>query len=132
MERNCHENEIASKVQVLKDLEVSLEKLETQYKTLSAQKEEYKQQFLETKHTISEENQWAVKSERETMRFEQGSKVIKKLVDMYQKRYNYDIFADANEIINKELQENIIWKKKVSVKEYLKEAKEDKSKTKNL
>ena len=129
---NCHENEVASKVKLLKDVEVSVEKLESQYKSLSAQKEEYKQQFLETKHTISEENQWAVQDERETMRFEQGSKVIKKLVDMYQKRYNYDIFADANEIIDKELQESIIWKKKVSVKEYLKEVKEDKSKAKNL
>lgn len=129
---NCHENEVASKVKVLNDMEVSIEKLESQYKSLSAQKEEYKQQFLETKHTISEENQGAVQGERETMRFEQGSKIIKKLVDMYQKRYNYDIFADANEIIDKELQENIIWKKKVSVKECLKEATHEEPKQKKL
>ncbi len=129
---NCHENEVASKVKVLNDMEVSIEKLESQYKSLSAQKEEYKQQFLETKHTISEENQGAVQGERETMRFEQGSKIIKKLVDMYQKRYNYDIFADANEIIDKELQENIIWKKRISVKEYLKGAKHEEPKQKKL
>ena len=128
---NCDETEAISNV---REMEASLEKLEIQYKTLFTQKEEYKKKFLETKHTISEGNQWAIESKLETKRFEQASKIIDKLMDIYQKQYDYDIFAEASEIIDKELQENITLKKKVSVRERLKISNQDtlpSKKTKN-
>ena len=119
---NCHETEAISNV---REMDASIEKLEIQYKTLSTQKEEYKKKFLEKKHTISEENQWAIESKLETKRFEQASKIIDKLMDIYQEQYDYDIFTEASEMIDKELQENITLKKKVSVRERLKISNQD-------
>ena len=57
------------------------------------------------KEKVSEANEELVQKERTTIRFNSRDKLVKKLKDVYGNRYSRDIFAKANQLLDKELKE---------------------------
>ena len=117
---NCQDNGIAVRKQNLNKMETILETLEQQRAVLSEQKEAYKAQFLEMKVAMAPENQTAVKQEREKLRPECRTGLIRKLYEKYMNKYSSDTFDEANRQIDTELKEQPIQKKKRSINEQLK------------
>lgn len=109
---DCQESEIKIRIKRLKDIESFLEKLEKQSVQLLEQKEEAKVQFFEMKEKISEVNEELVQKERTAIRFNSRDKLVKKLWDVYGNRYSRDIFAKANQLLDKELKEQPIKERK--------------------
>lgn len=117
---NCQDNDIAARKQNLKKMETVLETLEQQRAVLSDQKETDKAQFLEVKDAIAPKNQAAVMQEREKLRPECRTDLIRKLYEKYMDKYSSDTFDEANRQIDTELKEQPIHKKKRSISERLK------------
>ena len=117
---NCQDNGIAVRKQNLKKMETILETLEQQHAVLSEQKESDKAQFLEMKVAMASENQTAVMQEREKLRPECRTGLIRKLYEKYMNKYSSDTFDEANRQIDTELKEQPIQKKKSSINEQLK------------
>jgi len=117
---NCQDNGIAVRKQNLKKMETILETLEQQHAVLSEQKEADKAQFLEMKVAMAPENQTAVMQEREKLRPECRTGLIRKLYEKYMNKYSSDTFDEANRQIDTELKEQPIQKKKRSINEQLK------------
>lgn len=117
---NCQDNGITARKQNLKKMETVLETLEQQRAVLSEQKEADKAQFLEMKVAMAPENQTAVMQEREKLRPECRTGLIRKLYEKYMNKYSSDTFDEANRQIDTELKEQPIQKKKRSINEQLK------------
>ena len=80
---NCQDNGIASQDKKVKEMDTFLGKLEQQHITLSEQKENDKQKFLEIRNGIAPENQDAVMAEREAIRSDGKEGLIQKLYAVY-------------------------------------------------
>lgn len=116
----CQASEVKGFDSKLKELDTMQERLETQHTALSAQKEQDKEKYLEIKSAIAPENMEAVHAERAAIRPEGRKNLLKRLQEIYQQRYEYDTFRDADEMIDKELQEEPIYEKPKSISERLK------------
>ncbi|MDD7390562.1 MAG: hypothetical protein PUG60_13105 [Lachnospiraceae bacterium] len=125
----CQDGEVHTRKQRLKDIDMSLGKLEAQHTTLSAQKQEDKAEFLAIRGSISPENQEAVQVEREALRSGGRSNLVQRLFAAYRDRYSTDTFEKANRQIDAELQEQPIQKQKRSIKERLKNLQPEVSQT---
>ena len=121
---NCQDNGIAFQDKKVKEMDSFIGKLEQQYATLSEQKENDMQKFLEIRNGIAPENKEAVLQERETIRLDGRVGLVRKLYEKYKDRYNSDIFDEANRQIDVELKERPIQKKKRSINEQLKTPKQ--------
>ena len=117
---NCQDNGIASQDKKVKEMDTFLGKLEQQLITLSEQKENDKQKFLEIRNGIAPENQDAVMAEREAIRSDGKEGLIQKLYAVYKDKYRSEVFDEANRQIDAELHEKPILKKKRSISEQLK------------
>ena len=117
---NCQDNGIASQDKKVKEMDTFLGKLEQQHITLSEQKENDKQKFLEIRNGITPENQDAVMAEREAIRSDGKVGLIQKLYAVYKDKYRSEVFDEANRQIDAELHEKPILKKKRSISEQLK------------
>lgn len=118
----CQASEVKGFDSKLKELDTMQERLETQHTALTAQKEQDKEKYLEIKSGIAPENREAVHVERAAIRPERRRNLLKRLQEIYQQRYEYDTFRDADEMIYKELQEEPIYEKPKSISERLKRA----------
>ena len=116
---NCQDNGIASQDKKVKEMDTFLGKLEQQHATLSEQKENDKQKFLEIRNGIASENHDAVMAEREAIRSDDKVWLIQKLYSVYKDKYRSEVFDEANRQIDAELQEKPILKKKRSISEQL-------------
>lgn len=116
----CQDGEVHIRKQRLKDIEMSIGKLEAQHTALSAQKQEDKAEFLAIRDNISPENREAVQEERAALRSEGRSNLVQRLFTAYCDRYSTDTFEQANRQIDAELQEQPVQKQKRSIKERLK------------
>lgn len=116
----CQASEVKGFNSKLKELDTMQERLETQKATLSAQKEEDKEKYLEIKSGIAPENMEAVHAERAVIRPEGRRNLLKRLQEIYQQRYEYDTFRDADAVIDKELMEEPIYEKPKTISERLK------------
>ena len=116
---NCQDNGIASQDKKVKEMDTFLGKLEQQHATLSEQKENDKQKFLEIRNGIASENHDAVMAEREAVRSDDKVWLIQKLYSVYKDKYRSEVFDEANRQIDAELQEKPILKKKRSISEQL-------------
>lgn len=125
----CQDGEVYTRKQRLKDIDMSLGKLEAQHTTLSAQKQEDKAEFLAIRGSISPENQEAVQVEREALRSGGRSNLVQRLFAAYRDRYSTDTFEQANRQIDAELQEQPVQKQKRSIKERLKNLQPEVSQT---
>ena len=125
----CQDGEVHTQKQRLKDIDMSLGKLEAQHTTLSAQKQEDKAEFLAIRGSISPENQEAVQVEREALRSGGRSNLVQRLFAAYRDRYSTDTFEQANRQIDAELQEQPVQKQKRSIKERLKNLQPEVSQT---
>ena len=125
----CQDGEVHTRKQRLKDIDMSLGKLEAQHTTLSAQKQEDKAEFLAIRGSISPENQEAVQVEREALRSGGRSNLVQRLFAAYRDRYSTDTFEQANRQIDAELQEQPVQKQKRSIKERLKNLQPEVSQT---
>ena len=125
----CQDGEVHTQKQRLKDIDMSLGKLEAQHTTLSAQKLEDKAEFLAIRGGISPENQEAVQVEREALRSGGRSNLVQRLFAAYRDRYSTDTFEQANRQIDAELQEQPVQKQKRSIKERLKNLQPEVSQT---
>lgn len=125
----CQDGEVHTRKQRLKDIDMSLGKLEAQHTTLSAQKQEDKAEFLAIRGSISPENQEAVQVEREALRSGGRSNLVQRLFAAYRDRYSTDTFEQANRKIDAELQEQPVQKQKRSIKERLKNLQPEVSQT---
>lgn len=125
----CQDGEVHTRKQRLKDIDMSLGKLEAQHTTLSAQKQEDKAEFLAIRGSISPENQEAVQVEREALRSGGRSNLVQRLFAAYRDRYSTDTFEQANQQIDAELQEQPVQKQKRSIKERLKNLQPEVSQT---
>lgn len=117
---NCQDSRIASQDKKVKEMDTFLGKLERQHITLSEQKENDKQKFLEIRNGIASENQDAVMAEREAIRPDGKVGLIQKLYAVYKDKYRSEDFDEANRQIDAELQEKPLLKKKRSISEQLK------------
>lgn len=125
----CQDGEVHTRKQRLKDIDMSLGKLEAQHTMLSAQKQEDKAEFLTIRDNISPENREAVQEERAALRSGGRSSLAQKLFAAYRDRYSTDTFEKANRQIDAELQEQPIQKQKRSIKERLKNLQPEVSQT---
>lgn len=116
----CQASEVKGFDSKLKELDIMEERLETQHTALSAEKEQDKEKYLEIKSGIALENMEAVHAERAVIRPEGRKTLLKRLQDIYQERYEYDTFRDADSMIDKELQEEPIYEKPKSISKRLK------------
>lgn len=116
----CQASEVKGFDSKLKELDIMEERLETQHTALFAQKEQDKEKYLEIKSGIAPENMEAVHAERAVIRPEGRKTLLKRLQDIYQERYEYDTFRDADSMIDKELQEEPIYEKPKSISKRLK------------
>lgn len=116
----CQANEVKGFDSKLKELDTMQERLETQHTALFAQKEQAKEKYLEIKSGIAPENMEAVHAERAVIRPEARRNLLKRLQDIYQQRYDYDTFRNADATIDKELKEEPIYEKTKSISERLK------------
>lgn len=116
----CQANEVKGFDSKLKELDTMQERLETQHTALFAQKEQAKEKYLEIKSGIAPENMEAVHAERAVIRPEARRNLLKRLQDIYQQRYDYDTFRNADAMIDKELKEEPIYEKTKSISERLK------------
>lgn len=119
------DNGIASKDKKVKEMDTFLGKLERQHITLSEQKENDKQKFLEIRNGIAPENHDAVMAEREAIRPDGKVGLVQKLYATYKDKYRSEIFDEANRQIDAELQEKPILKKKRSISEQLKSPRQE-------
>ena len=117
---NCQDSGIVSQDKKVKEMDTFLGKLEQQHITLSEQKENDKQKFLEIRNGIAPENRDAVMAEREAIRPDGKVGLVQKLYAVYKDKYRSEIFDEANRQIDTELQEKPILKKKRSISEQLK------------
>ena len=117
---NCQDSGIVSQDKKVKEMDTFLGKLEQQHITLSEQKENDKQKFLEIRNGIAPENRDAVMAEREAIRLDGKVGLVQKLYAVYKDKYRSEIFDEANRQIDTELQEKPILKKKRSISEQLK------------
>ncbi len=116
----CQASEVKGFDSKLKELDAMQERLEIQHTALSAQKEQDKEKYLEIKSGIAPENMEAVHAERAAIRPEGRRNLLKRLQEIYQQRYEYDTFRDADAMIDKELREKSIYVKPRSISERLK------------
>ena len=116
----CQASEVKGFDSKLKELDIMEERLETQHTALFAQKEQDKEKYLEIKSGIAPENMEAVHAERAVIRPEGRKTLLKRLQDIYQERYEYDTFRDADSMSDKELQEEPIYEKPKSISKRLK------------
>ena len=117
---NCQDSGIVSQDKKVKEMDTFLGKLEQQHITLSEQKENDKQKFLEIRNGIATENRDAVMAELEAIRPDGKVGLVQKLYAVYKDKYRSEIFDEANRQIDTELQEKPILKKKRSISEQLK------------
>ena len=115
----CQASEVKGFDSKLKELDAMQERLEIQHTALSAQKEQDKEKYLEIKSGIAPENMEAVHAERAAIRPEGRRNLLKRLQEIYQQRYEYDTFRDADAMIDKELREKSIYVKPRSISERL-------------
>lgn len=118
-------NGIASQDKKVKEMDTFLGKLEQQHATLSEQKENDQQKFLEIRNGIDPENHDAVMAEREAIRPDGKVGLIQKLYAVYKDKYRSEIFDEANRQIDVELQEKPIQKQKHSIREQLKSPRQE-------
>lgn len=116
----CQDGEVHARKQRLKDIDMSLGKLEAQHTTLSAQKQEDKAEFLTIRDNISPENRDAVQEERAALRSGGRSNLVQRLFAAYRDRYSTATFEQANRQIDTELQDQPVQKQKRSINEQLK------------
>lgn len=122
----CVDSEIGTRKQKVKELGVSLEKLKEQQKTLYAQQEEDRSQFLEIRNNIDPEKVDEVYEERAAIRRENRSGLIKRLKEAYQGRYHADTLEEAEKLVDVELQEVVVRRDPRSISEWLKAAQQEK------
>ena len=127
---NCQDSGIASQDKKVKEMDTFLGKLEQQHITLSEQKENDKQKFLEIRNGIAPEKQDAVMAAREAIRPDGKVGLVQKLYAVYKDKYRSEIFNEANRQIDTELQEQPILKKKRSISEQLKTPRQEASQPK--
>ncbi|MGN8678215.1 MobQ family relaxase [Oscillospiraceae bacterium HCP3S3_F4] len=125
----CQDGEVHTRKQRLKDIDMSLGKLEAQHTALSAQKQEDKAEFLTIRDNISPENRDAVQEGRAALRSGGRSNLVQRLFAAYRDRYSTDTFEQANRQIDAELQERPVQKQKRSIKERLKNLQPEVSQT---
>ncbi|MBQ7839470.1 MAG: hypothetical protein IJ390_03155 [Lachnospiraceae bacterium] len=87
---------------------------------MSAQKKQDKEKYLEIKSGIAPKNMEAVHAERAAIHPEGRRNLLKRLQEIYQQRYEYETFREADAMIDKELQEEPIYEKPKSISERLK------------
>ena len=121
----CQSSEVNARKQKIKDMDAFLGKLEQQHATLSEQKENDKQKFLEIRNGIAPENHDAVMAECEAIRPDGKVGLVQKLYATYKDKYRSEIFDEANRQIDAELQEKPILKKKRSISEQLKSPRQE-------
>ena len=95
---NCQDSGIVSQDKKVKEMDTFLGKLEQQHITLSEQKENDKQKFLEIRNSIAPENRDAVMAEREAIRPDGKVGLVQKLYAVYKDKYRSEIFDEACKI----------------------------------
>ena len=111
-------------------MDTALDTLVQQRTLLFGQKEADKAEFLEIRDGISPENKEAVMAERENIRPDGRTGLVRRLYEKYRDKYSSDTFNEANRQIDAELKEKPIQKKKRSISEQIETPRQESPKPK--